>query len=253
MVGSINRDGTFIPRRRRSARSLDLPQPARHNAVSLDPRHTSPSNPNSVFGVEHRVAAAERAAANGHRGAILWFTGLSGSGKTTLALELERRLFLTGHQCFVLDGDNLRQGLNADLGFGPDDRHENIRRVGEVAGLFAEAGLIAITAFISPYRADRDRVRARHGALFHEIHLAAALAVCEARDTKGLYARARRGELAEFTGVSAPYEMPAAPEITLETGQRSIDACIEQLLNYVERNLRTPGATPRGEAPPRPR
>jgi len=192
----------------------------------------------NVFGVEHRVTIEERAAANRHRGAMLWFTGLSGSGKTTLALELERRLFLAGHQAFVLDGDNVRQGLSADLGFDPDDRHENIRRVGEVAGLFAEAGLIAITAFISPYRADRDRVRSRHGALFHEIHLAASLAVCEARDTKGLYARARRGELAGFTGVSAPYEPPAGAEMTLETGRETVDACIEQLLRYVERNLR---------------
>ncbi len=208
-------------------------------------RRPSPSGgAPTVFGVEHGVSVAERAAANGHRGAILWFTGLSGSGKTTLALELERRLFLTGHQCFVLDGDNVRQGLNADLGFSPDDRHENIRRVGEVAGLFAEAGLIAITAFISPYRADRDRVRARHGVLFHEIHLAAGLAVCEARDTKGLYARARRGELAEFTGISAPYEPPAAPEMTLETGQQGVDSCVGQLLDYVERNLRVQRAAP---------
>ena len=207
-----------------------------------DDRPPIPSNPNNVFRVEHRVSVAQRAAANGHRGAILWFTGLSGSGKTTLALELERRLFLAGHQVYVLDGDNVRHGLNADLGFGADDRHENIRRVGEVAGLFAESGLIAVTAFISPYRADRDRVRSRHGVLFHEIHLAAPLAVCEARDTKGLYARARRGELADFTGISAPYEPPAAAEITLETGQQSVDSCVEQLLRYVERHLRVPRA-----------
>jgi bifunctional enzyme CysN/CysC len=208
------------------------------NEGQTDNRQPPPADSRNVYGVEHRVTAEERAAANSHRGAILWFTGLSGSGKTTLALELERRLFLAGHQSFVLDGDNVRQGLNADLGFGPDDRHENIRRVGAVAGLFAEAGLIAITAFISPYRADRDRVRLRHGVQFHEIHLAAPLAICEARDTKGLYARARRGELADFTGVSAPYEPPAQPEMTLETGQQSVDWCIARLLHYVERNLR---------------
>ena len=135
----------------------------------MSDRPALPRNPNNLFAVVHRVSADERAAANGHRGAILWFTGLSGSGKTTLALDLERRLHLAGHQVFVLDGDNVRQGLNADLGFGADDRHENIRRVGELAGLFAEAGLIAIAAFISPYRADRDRVRARHRAVAPDV------------------------------------------------------------------------------------
>jgi bifunctional enzyme CysN/CysC len=170
-----------------------------HGDDEMKPPSASARASREVFGVEHRVTLPERARANGHRGAILWFTGLSGQGKTTLALELERRLFLAGCQAYVLGGDNLRQGLNEDLGFGATDRHENIRRVGEVAGLCADAGLIAVTAFISPYRVDRDRVRARHGDRFHEIHLLAPLAVCEARDTKGLYARARRGELADFT------------------------------------------------------
>jgi bifunctional enzyme CysN/CysC len=184
--------------------------------------------------VHHRVATEARARLNGHRGGILWFTGLSGAGKSTLAVELERILFAKGYQVFLLDADNVRQGLCADLGFSPADRAENIRRVGEMAALFAEAGLVVVTAFISPYRADRDRIRAVHGAFFHEVHIAAPLEVCEARDTKGLYRRARAGEIKEFTGVSAPYEPPVAPELVVDTAARSVEACIGDLLAYVE-------------------
>jgi bifunctional enzyme CysN/CysC len=182
--------------------------------------------------VRHRVSAEDRARLNGHRGAILWFTGLSGAGKSTLAIELERALYDKACQCYVLDGDNLRQGLNSDLGFSPEDRVENIRRAGEVAGLFAEAGLVVISAFISPYRSDRERVRGAYGPYFSEIYINAPLSVCELRDPKGLYQRARKGELAEFTGVSAPYEAPQSPDLELLTGERSVGECVSALLDF---------------------
>jgi bifunctional enzyme CysN/CysC len=191
----------------------------------------------NVFTVAHRVSEDDRVRANRHRGGILWFTGLSGAGKSTLAIELERALFAERYQVYTLDGDNVRQGLSSDLGFSPDDRAENIRRVGEVAALFAEAGFIVITAFISPYRADRERIRARHPKHFHEIFINAPLAVCEARDAKGLYRRARTGELKEFTGVSAPYEPPLAPELELRTAERPVQACVDELVAFVERRL----------------
>src|SRR6266704_6286520 len=164
------------------------------------------------------VTAALRAARNGHTGAVVWLTGLSGSGKSTLAAELERALFEQGRQVCVLDGDDLRRGLCSDLGFSPADRRENIRRVGEVARLFAEAGFICIAAFISPYRSERDLARgiAPEGK-FLEVYLNAPLEVCEQRDPKGLYAKARTGAIKDFTGVSAPYEGPLKPEIELRT------------------------------------
>ncbi|MGH6930474.1 MAG: adenylyl-sulfate kinase, partial [Dongiaceae bacterium] len=148
----------------------------------------------NISAVSHRISADHRSARNGHRGGVLWFTGLSGSGKSTLALALEARLFAKGYHVYVLDGDNVRTGLNANLGFSPKDRAENIRRVGEVAGLFADAGFLVISSFISPYRADRERARAAAGSSFHEIYIQAPLAVCEQRDPKGLYRRARTGE-----------------------------------------------------------
>ena len=194
----------------------------------------------NLFAVEHRITALERTSRNGHRGAILWFTGLSGAGKSTLAVELERLLFANGHQVFLLDGDNLRRGLNADLGFSPEDRAENIRRVGEVAALFAEAGMIVITAFISPYRADRDRVRAAHRGVFHEVYINASLEVCERRDTKGLYARARAGEIREFTGISAPYEPPLEPELEIRSGESTVSRCLAELMLYVQHRLAEP-------------
>jgi bifunctional enzyme CysN/CysC len=194
----------------------------------------------NLFAVEHRVRTADRMRRNGHRGAILWFTGLSGAGKSTLAVELERLLFAKGYQVFLLDGDNLRAGLNADLGFSPEDRAENIRRVGEVAALFAEAGMIVITAFISPYRADRDRVRNAHRERFHEIYINASLEVCEKRDTKGLYRKARAGQIPEFTGVSAPYEAPLAPELEVKSGEWPLARCLAELMLYVQRHLALP-------------
>jgi bifunctional enzyme CysN/CysC len=196
----------------------------------------------NLFAVEHRVAVADRAHRNGHRGAILWFTGLSGAGKSTLAVELERLLFAKGHQVFLLDGDNVRRGLNADLGFSPAERAENIRRVGEVAGLFAEAGMIVVTAFISPYRADRERVRAAHREHFHEVYINAPLEVCERRDAKGLYAKARAGKIPEFTGISAPYEPPLTPELEIRSGEWPLARCLAELVLYVQSNVVLPAA-----------
>lgn len=167
----------------------------------------------------------------GQRGVVVWLTGLSGSGKSTVGRELERLLLSEGRLAYMLDGDNLRHGLNADLGFEPAHRAENIRRVGAVAQLFADAGVICIAAFVSPYQADRDAARARLPAgRFLEIHVATPLEVCEARDPKGLYARARAGEIPNFTGISAPYEAPAAPELVLRTVDRgAIEAAAEVL------------------------
>jgi bifunctional enzyme CysN/CysC len=198
---------------------------------AAEDRQQSPKSAN-ILRVEHRIDMPERWAANGHKSGILWFTGLSGSGKSTLALRLEEALFRRGKQVFVLDGDNVRHGLCADLGFSPDDRQENIRRVGELAQTLAHAGFIVATAFISPYRADRDGVRARAGDLFHEVHVAADLAICEQRDPKGLYKKARTGEIPEFTGISAPYEAPHAPELVIDTAEQEIDACVERLVAY---------------------
>ena len=180
------------------------------------------------------VSLEERWRANGHKGGILWFTGLSASGKTTLAFELERALFNQGRRVYVLDGDNVRHGLCADLGFTVEERVENIRRVGEVATLFAQAGCLVITAFISPYRSDRDRVRAIAGDLFHEVHIATPLEICEKRDPKGLYAKARRGEIDLFTGISAPYEPPVAPELRLDTTGLSVRESLDQLVSHVD-------------------
>jgi adenylylsulfate kinase len=187
----------------------------------------------NLTAVAHALSASDRATRYGHGGAVLWLTGLSASGKSTLSMALEVALTRLGYACYVLDGDNVRRGLNADLGFSPEDRTENIRRVGEVAALFADAGLICITAFISPYRADRERVRRSCGDAFHEIHIATDLATCELRDPKGLYRKARAGDLQEFTGVSAPYEAPEQPELRIDTGGETIAASVERLLAYV--------------------
>ena len=162
----------------------------------------------------------------------MWFTGLSGAGKSTLAVSLERRLYDQGMRVFVLDGDNLRHGLNGDLGFSDADRQENIRRVTEVAAAFAEAGNIVITAFISPFRADRDNARRVIGEDFHEVHVYADLAICEERDPKGLYAKARAGEISDFTGISSPYEEPVNPDLYVDTGAADADSCVDRLSRY---------------------
>lgn len=183
--------------------------------------------------VSHTLNFSDRSAHYGHQGAVLWLTGLSASGKSTLAMALEQALMRKGYACYVLDGDNIRNGLNSNLGFSPEDRTENIRRVGEVAALFADAGLICITSFISPYRADRERARQACREAFHEIHIAANLAACESRDPKGLYKKARSGELPDFTGISAPYEPPEDAELIVDTSHESIATSLETLLDYV--------------------
>jgi bifunctional enzyme CysN/CysC len=186
-----------------------------------------------LFATSHKVATEERAQRAAHISGVLWLTGLPAAGKSTLAMELERALFDLGFQVYVLDGDNIRQGLSSDLGFSTTDRIENIRRIGEVAKLFCDAGFICITAFISPHRADRERARATIGAhAFHEVFVNANLATCEARDPKGLYREARRGDLANFTGVSAPYEPPPAPQLVIDTARCDVAESTRQLLEY---------------------
>lgn len=181
------------------------------------------------------VTKQDREQIQGHRGFTIWFTGLSGSGKSTLASEVEKRLWERGVRAYVLDGDNIRHGLNQDLGFSPEDRTENIRRIGEVAKLFTDAGVVSLTAFISPYRKDRDRARSIMAeGDFIEVYVECPLEVCEQRDPKGLYKRARAGEIKEFTGISAPYEPPLNPEIVINTAENDIDACVSQILSYLE-------------------
>jgi len=187
------------------------------------------------------VDRAARAEQRGHRSAILWFTGLSGSGKSTLANAVNQALFERGLACYVLDGDNIRHGLCKDLGFSDADREENIRRIGEVSKLFLDAGVVVLTAFVSPFKADRDRARSLvENGDFVEIHCAADLSVCEERDTKGLYAKARAGEIKEFTGISSPYEAPENPELRVDTGSQSLEACVDLVINH----LREAGVIP---------
>lgn len=170
----------------------------------------------------------------GQKGAVVWFTGLSASGKSTVAREVELALIENGVSAYVLDGDNIRHGLNSNLGFSPDDRKENIRRIGEVAKLFAEANVVTLTAFISPYKADRDMARkVTPQGQFFEIFCDAGLEVCEQRDPKGLYKKARAGEIPEFTGISAPYEAPDQPEMVLKTGQESLEESTRRVLDLL--------------------
>jgi len=176
------------------------------------------------------VTRADREQLNGHRGCTVWLTGLSGSGKSTIAVELEKRLWDRGVRAYILDGDNVRHGLNKNLGFSPEDRTENIRRIGEVAKLFTEAGMVAITAFISPYRADRDQVRTLMPEDFVEVLVECPLEVCEQRDVKGLYQKARAGQIKEFTGISAPYEPPAKPELALRTDRQSVEESVAAIV-----------------------
>lgn len=184
---------------------------------------------------EANVVQADRETLLNQKGCVIWFTGLSGSGKSTLALEVESRLHQRGHLTYVLDGDNIRHGLNKNLGFSPEDREENIRRIGEVAKLFADAGVIGMTAFISPYRADRDNARdLLDEGRFVEIFVDCPLEVCEARDTKGLYKKARAGEIKEFTGISAPYEVPPHPELTVNTSDQNLEECAESVIALLE-------------------
>ena len=208
----------------------------------FDQRVATPKTVKSenIFDVDFGVSPEQRSIANGHLGGILWFSGLSGSGKSTVAKLLQKRLFDKGYQVFVVDGDNIRKGLNSDLGFSATDRTENLRRVGEVAALFAKAGVIVISAFISPMREDRRAVRAIAPNYFHNIHIKASLETCEKRDVKGLYAKARAGEIPDFTGISAPFEEPNTPDVTVDTENLSVQACVEQLLKYVDAQLVEP-------------
>ena len=184
----------------------------------------------------HHVTRDERAAQKKQKPCIVWLTGLSGSGKSTIANALEGELLRSGHHSYLLDGDNIRHGLNKDLGFSDADRVENIRRIGEVAKLFADAGLIVITAFISPFRADRDLVRAMVGpGEFFEVFVKAPLEVCEQRDPKGLYKKARAGTIKQFTGIDSPYEEPLKPELVLDTAQQSLEASTAELLEALRR------------------
>lgn len=180
------------------------------------------------------VTRAMRAQRVRQQPVVVWFTGLSGAGKSTIANALEAWLYDHGHSSYLLDGDNVRHGLNRDLGFSDRDREENIRRIGEVAKLFADAGLIALTAFISPFRRDRDLVRALMPAgEFIEIHVATSLAVCESRDPKGLYRKARHGQIANFTGIDSPYEMPESPELIIDTAECSLEAAVMQIVTFL--------------------
>ena len=188
-------------------------------------------NPHNI--VWHQVSVSRNAISNkrGHRSAILWFTGLSGSGKSTLANAVNAALFKLDLSSYVLDGDNIRHGLCKDLGFSDLDREENIRRIGEVSKLFLDAGVIVLTAFVSPFRADREKARSLVSEEdFLEIHCAADLSTCEHRDTKGLYAKARAGQIKDFTGISSPYEEPEDPELKLDTGSMGLDACVDAVI-----------------------
>jgi adenylylsulfate kinase len=202
-----------------------------HADVDLD-RHVS----RDVTWHRSKVGAADRACLLRQEPATVWLTGLSGAGKSTIAFELERRLMDGGHLAYVMDGDNVRHGLSRDLGFSPEDRSENIRRIAEVARLFNDAGLVVITSFISPYRQDRAVAREiiGHGR-FIETHLSTELSVCEQRDPKGLYRKVRQGGIAEFTGISAPYEAPEEPELRIDTGRMSVDESVSAIMGRLAR------------------
>lgn len=197
---------------------------------------TEPTSKNIVL-FEHGVSPSERKKQFGHTGGVFWLTGLSGAGKSTLAMNAESILVNEKIHCLVLDGDNMRHGINKDLGFSPADRKENIRRTAEIAALMARAGSVCIVSLISPSCNDRDMARQIIGSQFHEIYVSAGLSVCESRDPKGLYAKARSGLIKEFTGISAPYEAPANPHLTLDTGSDDISACTNKLISYIKHHI----------------
>lgn len=194
---------------------------------------------NNITWTEDKVTHEDRVQLMGHEAATIWLTGLSGSGKSTIAVELERQLVLGGHAAYTLDGDNIRYGLSRDLGFAPHDRTENIRRLGEVCKLFNNAGMFVVTAFISPYRADRATARDIVGAdRFVEVHLDTAIDVCEQRDPKGLYKKARAGEINDFTGISAPYETPERPAMVIDTSKSSVEDSVAEILHKISHRFR---------------
>lgn len=184
---------------------------------------------------DHTVTKKDRREKNKHHSYVLWFTGLSGSGKSTVANAVAKRLFEDQTNSYVLDGDNIRFGINKDLGFADEDRKENIRRIGEVSKLFVDSGQVVLTAFISPFREDRDRVRALlEENEFVEIYIKCSIEACEARDPKGLYEKARKGIIKDFTGISSPYEEPLHPELVVDTEKQSIEECVEQIVQYLK-------------------
>ena len=195
------------------------------------------SESNNITCHDSEVTKEERQNRNGHKSAVIWFTGLSGSGKSTVSVALEKALFNEGKQTYRLDGDNVRHGLNKNLGFSPEDRTENIRRIGEVAKLMVDAGSITVTAFISPYKQDRDNVRAiLEDDEFIEVYTKCSVEECENRDPKGLYKKARSGEIPEFTGISAPYEASDHPEIILDTEHESINQSVDRVIQYLKQH-----------------
>jgi len=202
-----------------------------------DQRHSDTPKSENIYKVSHSVNPDMRAELLGHYGGIFWLTGLSGSGKSTLAIAVEKEIFARGKNIYVLDGDNVRHGLNSDLGFSPEDRTENVRRIGEVAALQANAGVIVLSAFISPYQADRDRARVAAPHHFHEIYIKADLKTCEGRDPKGLYKKARKGQIKEFTGIDSPYEPPVNPDLVVDTESNSVETCVKQIVDYIESNV----------------
>jgi adenylylsulfate kinase len=187
---------------------------------------------------QHKISKADRQKNNGHGATIVWFTGLSGSGKSTLASYVEELLFKDAVQTYILDGDNVRSGLNSDLSFSPEDRGENIRRIGEVAKLFVDAGVVVLTAFVSPYENDREFVRGLvEEGEFIEVFVDCPLEVCEERDPKGLYRKARSGEISNFTGVSAPFEPPQNPELTVNTAEEELTSLGENVYTYIQSRI----------------
>ena len=183
--------------------------------------------------VSHDVNFDERTRRSGHKGGVIWLTGLSGSGKTTLAKSIERKLFDKGYNVYMFDGDNIRNGLNSNLGFSEEDREENIRRIGEVAALFARAGFVVVTAFISPFAKDRENALNAYDQNSYEIYLSCDVATCENRDPKGLYKKARKGEIKDFTGIDSPYEVPKSPDLVINTQEESIKNCEKQLFDFI--------------------
>lgn len=191
---------------------------------------------NNIIWQDTKVTVSDREKEMKQKGSIIWFTGLSGSGKSTIAIELEKHLHQKGFFTYLLDGDNIRHGLNSDLTFSPEDREENIRRIGEVACLFLDAGLITIASFISPYQKDRNRIREKAGkGRFIEVFVDCPLEVCEQRDVKGLYKMAREGKITDFTGINAPYERPQNPEITVNSSMDTVNESVEKIFDYIQK------------------
>ncbi|MFZ6009062.1 MAG: adenylyl-sulfate kinase [Bacteroidota bacterium] len=196
---------------------------------------------NYIYPIKTKVDSAQRQTLLGHKPKLIWFTGLSGSGKSTLAVQLEAQLFDLGIKTYLLDGDNIRAGLNKDLSFTEEGRVENIRRIGEVSKLFLDAGLVVLSAFISPFKADRDQVKQIVGeGNYIEVFVDTPLEVCEQRDVKGLYKKARAGEVKNFTGINSPYEVPEAPDVRIQTHQLSVDESLNLLLKYVKPRITLP-------------